>query len=186
MTTQHPKRHTGFLTIADVRQNCRIDPASHCWHWLGAKSTDGTPRVWTVDHERIEKRTMSGPKGLWNIAHGEAPRRGWLVYRSCVCADCMNPAHLAQAASKRDIFTHIARSGRWKGTCMEQRRANARLAQQASGAIPTAASIVLAIRAAGLQVTNQALATAHGISHTTVSRIRLGKSHRELLGAAAA
>ena len=127
---------------------------------------------------------MSGPKGLWNIAHGQAPRKGWLVFRSCVCADCMNPAHLSQARTKRDIFEHIARSGRWKGASTEQRRANVRLAQQANGVVPTPEPIVRAIRAADPAISNQALAEIYGLSRTTVSGIRLGKSHRHLLEAA--
>lgn len=174
-------RGRGFFTIEDVRLNCRIDPATHCWHWLGAKCADGVPRIWTVDHERIEKRSMSGPKGLWNIAHGQAPRKGWLVFRSCMCTDCMNPAHLSQAASKADIGLHIRRCGNRKGTALEARRANALLAQAASGIVVTPPDVVRAIRACDRSTSNSSIARTYGLSNQTVGKIRRGESHRSVV-----
>lgn len=179
------KLRPGFFTVADVKANCDVDPVTGCWHWKGAKALDGTPRMWAVDYEMLVKRSMSGPKAMWGIAHGEAPRKGWLVFRSCVCRDCLNPVHLSQARDKKEIGEHIARSGRRKGNSVEQRRASVRLAWAAAGVTPTPPEIVRAIRAADQSTTNKALGLQFGISCTTVGRIRLGQSHRDLLEVAA-
>jgi hypothetical protein len=167
-----------ITTTADLEARSLRDAATHCWHWQGAKATDGTPRIWTFDHERGEKRCMSGPKAVWNIAHQAAPRAGWLVFRRCVTSDCVNPSHMAQASNKAEIGVHIARRGSRKGKFAEQARANARKASAAAGIVYTPPEIVRAIRAAGPEQTSLALAAIHGLAHQTVSRIRRGDSHR--------
>lgn len=164
--------------IADLEARSLRDAATHCWHWQGAKATDGRPRIWTFDHERGEKRSMSGPKAVWNIAHGRAPRSGWLIYRTCFSTDCANPAHHAQAPDKAAIGRAVARSGKRKGTSLDQRRANALKAAAAAGITYTPNEIVKAIRAAGPETTSTSLAIHHGIARQTVSRIRRGESHR--------
>lgn len=178
MTT--PKR--GMLTPADLRARSRIDPLDAnpydpCWHWLGAKATDGVPRIWTVDHDRIEKRTMSGPKAVWNIAKGKGTGDR-LAYRTCVACDCVNPTHHALATDKAEIGAHIARTGSRKGTAIPQRRANAIKAREAAGIATTPREIVLAAWA--WIGSNVAFAKLHGICHTTVSRIRRGESHKQV------
>lgn len=170
----------GLLTVAQVRARCDIDPARHCWLWQGAKGVDGTPRLWTFDHQRGEKRSMSGALAMWNIAHQEAPRPGHLVYRCCGARACLNPAHLKQARDKAEIGLHIRRAGYRIGIAVEARRANQRRAMEARGITPTAPEVVRAIRKAPMETSNVELAAIHGISHTTVSRIRRMESHKEV------
>jgi hypothetical protein len=169
-----------MLTKDDLRRHSRIDPLDRnpydpCWLWQGAKATDGTPRIWTLDYERIEKRCMSGPKAVWNIAHGRGTGDK-LTYRTCVNCDCVNPTHHALAADKAEIGAHIAKVGVRKGTALAQRRANIRIAHAANGIQPTPTEIVLAARE--WTGTNMEFARLHGMCHTTVSRIRRGESHR--------
>ena len=171
----------GVLTLADLRAHCRVDYDTGCWHWLGATSMKWQPRIWTLDHERIEKRLMSGPKAAWNIAHQAAPRAGWLVYRRCVVRDCVCPVHLGLARDQAEIGMHIRLSGRHKGDGkrgLDSQRANQAKACAARGIKVTPRDVVLACRAAGPEVSNPMLAEIHGIHHSTVSRIRLGQSHR--------
>lgn len=171
-----------ILTTADVLARCKVDPASHCWIWQGAASSDGVPRIHTLDYARAEKRTMSGPLAVWHIAHCAPPRPGHLVYRGCQNRLCLNPAHLRQAADKAAIGLHIRRLGSRKGKCTETRIANLRRAQIAAGAIPTPPEVVLAIRAVPrAEATNRDLARRHGIAEQTVSRIRRGDSFKHLL-----
>lgn len=173
----------GLLTVEAVKARCTIDPAMHCWIWQGAKgSKDGNPRIYTFDHEIGDKRTMSGPKAMWNIAHQEAPPK-WkpLVYRCCGNPLCLNPAHLRTAKDKAEIGLHIRRSGQRVGNATEARRANQRLAMAASGITPTSPDVVRAIRAADKSVTGEALAAKFSMSRTAVSRIRRGQSHKEIL-----
>ena len=164
-----------ILTVQDLLARSCVDRQTNCWHWLGAKSA-GTPRIWTFDHERNEKRCMSGPKAVWNIAHGEAPLRGHWVMRSCLCTDCVAPVHHKQVASRGEMGLHIRRSGSRKGKNLDACRANILKAHAVNGIVPTPASVVSAILKAGVNQTNSSLAKQFGIAHQTVSNIRLGKT----------
>lgn len=183
-------KHALIVTIAQLRERCVVDPVTRCWNWTGARNSSrnggrGIPTLFAFDHRRGEKRTMSGPLAAWNIAHGESPRLGWLVFRACCNNDCLNPVHLSQARTRADIGRHVAIVGKRKGNNVEARRANIRKAWAVTGVVPTAPEIVLAIRAAPQDITGTALAQQYGMSQTTVSRIRLGQSHRHLLAEAA-
>lgn len=170
-----------ILTISDLRERSRVDALTGCWHYLGSLSSDGVPRIHTLDYELSEKRVMSGPKAVWNIAHCCAPHPGWLAFRRCVTADCVNPVHVDQAASRKDIGRHIRLSGLRKGKAVESCRQNLVKARDAAGIVPTADHIVLAIRAAAASITSRSMAREFGIAEQTVSRIRRGQSHRHLL-----
>ena len=178
MTAARPRR--GIATIADVKARCIVDPLTGCWHWQGARSCakggkPALPTMHTFDPRRGEKRVMSGPLAVWCIAHGEAPNAP-LVYRGCGCDDCLNPVHLRLARSHAEIGLHQRRSGSRKGKNTEQRRANMAKGRQTRGIVETPAEVVLAIRAAPETVTGRALARLHGVSESTVSKIRLGRS----------
>jgi hypothetical protein len=170
----------GVLTVADLYSRCEVDRITGCWHWKGAVSSDGCPRIWTLDYRRVEKRSMSGPLAVWNIAHKAAPTDGFLVFRRCQTTDCCCPVHLGLARSKAEIGTHVKRMGNRKGTCLPQRRANIAKAIEALGIKVTPSHVVQAIRLAGPEVSNIQLAEEHGIKHTTVSKIRRGDRHAEV------
>ena len=167
----------GVMRVADLRDRSR--PHGTCWLWAGAACC-GSPRIFTFDYDRGEKRTMSGPRAVWSISQRSA-LGSRLAFMRCCVSSCVNPDHVGSAASKAEIGAHHAAAGVRKGTNVEQRRAAIRVAWERTGCQPTAPAIVLAIRAAGPGPSNMALAREHGIGHTTVSRIRRGESHRALL-----
>ena len=173
------KLKRGILRIGDLYARSERRPGSNCWHWLHAMSSDGvSPRIWTLDHDRTEKRVMSGPRATWNIAHG----RGLgdrLAYMHCCNSRCVNPQHVRTAADKAEIGAHIAANGKRKGTSVEQRAANARKGWAARGITVTPPEIVRAVRAAS--GTNVAIGVRFGIAHQVVSRIRRSDSHRAVL-----
>jgi hypothetical protein len=169
-----PKLRRGIARIDDLRARSVVDLTTGCWHWQGAKGTDGTPRMWVYDPDYGDKRTVSGPRGVFLIAHNRAPRG--LAYRCCGSSGCVNWMHVYEAFSRVVIGMHTQRAGRWKGTHLEQRRANLQRARAARGIVATPDTHVLTIRAAGGEVTNRALANALGMRESTVSSIRLGKS----------
>lgn len=168
------------LTVEDLRARCNKDPHG-CWLWKGATASDGTPRIHTLDHARLVKRTMSGPMAAWNIAYDAAPRPGCLVMRGCGTRLCLNPAHLREMRSKKAIGEHIRLAGWRVGTALEQRRENIKLAHAANGIRVTPPEVVRAIRQADKIITGEELAALHGIARQTVSLIRLGKSHKGVL-----
>lgn len=167
------------ITVTNLKNRSERREGSACWHWLGATAKDGTPRIYTVDYDRAEKRPMSGPKAVFFIAQ-RCPLNGRLAYRSCFTAGCVNPDHIRTAATKGEIGRAVIAAGSRKGTHTEQRRANIAYAHQASGCLPTPRAVVLAIREAPKSVTGRQLAELHNISHQTVSRIRRNESHREV------
>lgn len=70
----------GVLTVESLKARCIVDATTHCWLWTGARSgRSPAPRIWTLDHARLEKRVMSGPLAAWNIAYGAPPRPGRLA-----------------------------------------------------------------------------------------------------------
>lgn len=171
----------GILRIADLYARSERRPESNCWHWIGAVSSDGvSPRIWTLDHDRVEKRVMSGPRAVWNIAHGRGPGER-LAYMHCCNSRCVNPQHVRTAADKAEIGARLAEHGKRKGTNMEQRVANASKGWAARGITVTSPEIVRAVRAA--VGTNVAVGLRLGIAHQVVSSIRKGKSHRGVLEA---
>lgn len=174
-------KHGLITSTAQLKARCTVDPATHCWLWTGA--TNGKwhlPAIWAFDHARGEKRTMTGPLAAWNIAFGEAPRAGHLVFRGCCKSLCLNPAHLRLARSKAEIGAHQRLAGSRKGAHVHIRRENMRAAWQATGTLPTPPEVVRHIRSADASTTGRALAAQFGIAQTTVSRIRLGQSHKRV------
>lgn len=171
-----------ITTIEELKARCDVDPTTGCWHWRGALTgKNRLPAIHAYDHALGDKRTMSGPRAVWNIAHGEAPRLGWLVFRRCVNHICLNPVHLGQARSRKEIGEHVRLSHVFRGTNIEANRKNLTLAWAARGIEVTPADVVREIRAADASVPGIALAARFGILPQTVSRIRRGKSHRYLL-----
>ena len=176
-------KHRGFLKITDLYAGSERRPGSTCWWWLGALS-GGYPRIWTFDHDLIEKYAMSGPQAVWNISTGTGTA-GRTAYMRCVNRGCVSPHHIGIAASRAEIGAHIRRTGKQKGARnSETQRANLSKAWAVAGIVPTPPEVVLAIRAAGAGESNMALGRLHGLCHTTVSRIRLGESHQHVMEAA--
>ncbi len=177
-------KRTGCLRVVDLYARSERREGSDCWWWLGAKAADGVSvRIWTVDHDRAEKKSISGPKAVFNIAQGAGTGKRWAFMR-CVNSTCVNPNHVGLAIDKAEIGRHIAKHGKRKGNSTEARRANVRKAWAAQGVSPTPPAAVHAIRSAGPKVTNVELGLKHGITPSTVSMIRLNKSHKHLLEAA--
>lgn len=174
----------GIATTAQLRARCTVDPQDRnpydpCWLWGGSLSSDGRPRIWTVDLDRGVKTSLSGPKAVHYIATGK-PLQGALAFRKCGTRTCVNPSHHGTAPTKAAMFAFLAAAGFLKGTAIESRRENVRKAWAACGTVPTPAPIVLAIRQAPESTTSSELGRMHGLSPQTVSAIRRGKSRREV------
>lgn len=181
----------GLATIADVRARCVVNPATHCWEWQGARQyrtpvSQGMPVMHAFDHALGDKRTMSGPLAMWNIAFGQAPRPGCKVFRACGCPTCLNPAHLREAKSEAEIGLHLRRSGTLKGRPRTAGQVDTiRKMHEAAGIVSTPADKVQAIRSAPAEVTGRVLSAQLGLSEATVSRIRRGARRGDVQGAAA-
>ena len=166
----------GIRDIADIKARCEIDKATHCWHWKGAKSK-GLPRIHVLDLRDNEKRNISGPLGLWMLAHNEVPNG--IPMRRCLCRDCMNPAHLILMRNQAEISNYTTRHGA-NGTGRVMRPELREKAMQRLGVVPTPMEIIIAIREADRSITGRALAAKFDMHISTVSRIRRRELHKWL------
>ena len=180
MTAHDIKPARGLLTIEQLKARCTVDPATHCWLWQGATS-NGVPRIHTLDYGRAEKRVMSGPLAAWHIAYNAPPRPGCLVFRGCQHVLCLNPVHLRQARDRAEIGLHIRRLGSRIGTALESRRANILRAHAANGVRVTPPEKVLAVRAADLAMTSRAVAAMVGLGYSVTCAIRTGKTRSSVV-----
>jgi hypothetical protein len=168
-------------SIDEVKARCIVDAVTRCWNWNGAANKIGQPKIYCIDYEQNTMRTMSGPRGVWMLAHEKAPTRGYLIFRSCMNRRCMNPVHLTQMKSQTEIGEHVRISGTRKG---REKRSEVQLAssrrvgaEYLSKHGVTPAHIVDAVRASDTNLDNHQVAEMYGIGHWTVSRIRLGQRH---------
>jgi hypothetical protein len=166
----------GVLKVSDLYSRSERRPGSDCWWWTHAKS-NGQPRIYTFCHDRGEKMALSGPKAVWNIANGRGTA-GRHAYMRCVSVGCVNPHHVAIAATRKQIGENIARSGLLKGVALDAKRANLRKARAAQGRRPTAPDIVHAIRQAS--GSHREIGRLFGIGPSVVWKMRTGRSHKHL------
>lgn len=184
MTERAKKERTrGIATVDDLRRMSDIDPVTRCWHYRGAKAPNGQPRIWAFDHDKGDMASLSGPRAVWNIAHGCGPGR-WLAFRWCFVGDCVCPAHHKLARDVAEICRAAKRAGVKWGPPPEVRRVGLVAARRAAGIAETPADVVLRVRelfATGGR-TGKAIAAEMGLSESVVSRIKHGSYAAVVLG----
>jgi hypothetical protein len=169
----------GINVIQDLKDRSDIDPVTHCWNWQGAFQ-GGTPRIHTFDYRTGEKQALSGPLAVWMIAHEEAPREGWLVFRRCTSKRCVNPAHHEQARDQAEIGAFVAAQGRRKGSNIHARQASAARGRAIQGIVETPDETIIAI-ASRLMVEGykrgdgKRLGDEFNVPRTLISRIATGQ-----------
>lgn len=173
----------GVATIDDLRERCRIDPVTPCWHWLGGTSC-GKPVLFVFDHERGKKRVMPGPRAAFCVCFGRAPIPGWKVVRTCTVGDCLAPYHLKEV---RTVPKHQARTGVLKGIHLEQKRAALAKARAVKGDAPDLTEEqVLRVRQQLGKRTQYAIAADLGVARGVINRIAVGRAYTWVQGGAAA
>jgi hypothetical protein len=179
-----PRR--GVATIADLRARSIVDPITHCWIWQAAK-IKGSPRIWTLHLDDMEKRVLSGPRATWYIAHG-TNLGSRVAYMACWNPACVCPVHVRACNSHSELNRLAGKGGVFKrsGAAFAANVANAAKARAAAGHRDTPPEVVQAVRqAAGPGTTQRAIARSLNLSNTVVSRILRGETHRHLLPASA-
>jgi len=173
----------GISTVADIKARSVVDPITHCWHWMGGfgKGTNGEPypMMHALDHDRIEKRTMTATLAVWNIAHNEGAR-GRIIYRSCCCNDCVNPAHMRAGLTKKESYRAVVRAGKLVGRHKNSDMSNVYSSMKERGVKLVDEKTVLAIRLLGPEVTGRYISQSFGIPESVVSRIRRGETYRHI------
>lgn len=176
----------GVLKREDLLARSRVDPHDPnpycpCWHWLGGAS-DGIPRIFTFDHDFGEKRGMSGPRAVYNIVYGRGPG-SQIAYRTCTSAMCVQPGHVALAATRREASAAIAKLGKMRTErATRARRQSIRHAHAARGIDLIPDRIVLACREAPSTMKQSEIARMLGIARQSVAAIRNGSRRADVVG----
>lgn len=167
---------SGIRTEQGLKDRCRIDEDTGCWHWAMAIN-QGSPRV----HIVLDGKSMvcRGRGAALAIRRGELLPAGHCAYAviGCKSADCVNPEHcrsgtrmqhgkylkatgLGQTHVKRSVAAKTARLNRAK-LDMDKVRAIRRSTDR-----------------------HEVEAAKHGVSESCIRGVRAGTSWREHLPAA--
>lgn len=169
-----------YRTIEDVKANCIVNAATHCWEWKGSnKGTRKTePLIYSVDYERVCKRMQTGMRAVFQIAHERAPLPGYIVMRSCLNKLCLNPAHLSEKKDRVALGAHMRIAGHQKGTHIDARRENAVKGRAAQGIVDADPQTVIQIYLDS--GTLNVLSKKYGKTTSAIQRIRAGITYRHI------
>lgn len=160
----------GVKSADDIKGRCIVDDFTDCWHWQGAMRQDRhgkrTPAMYVWDSVKRQYRTVTGPLAVLDVVGRRGPgvKMGW---RTCLCDDCVNPAHIA-GGTRKDFGRWIRGAEIWRGV-PARIVASRGTARSRSRITP---EIVERVKASP---TGRAAAVALGITESHASKIRLGQ-----------
>lgn len=157
----------GIKTIEHVRERCYVDDFTGCWHWRGSMKVSSkgrrTPQLHIFDSVARRSKTVSGPLAVLDLAGRRTAQtqRGW---RTCLCDDCLNPAHVMGGTHKQ-WGAWLRERGLWQNS--PARLAAGRMVARARSAIsPQQIELARACR------TGREAAALLGITESHASKIR--------------
>lgn len=175
-----PRMGSGIYCLNDLRDRCRIDSETGCWHWGAsmAMSNNGrgqVPRVaipsGVFGPGRL--KTVSGCRAAW-LMSGKILQSGWVVWRTCMHNDCINPAHL-KAGTKAEEGAWMAEHAGRKG---DPKRAAANRINVGVQAIPAVTvRQIEALLSDG--VLHADIQTRTGVHKATISKIANRKHYHQ-------
>ncbi len=169
MSHPHGTYLGGVWSVQALRDRCRIDPDTDCWHW--SLHFDGnSPMVWV----RINgvRRKLRGRAAAVALSRGEFLPRGHMAWarKQCKHSDCVNPAH-AKSGIKKQWGSDMAASGQWKGLPQKVR------AGRVSGRSRRVLTPEQVAQIKASDKTHIALAAELKVSKSLVAGVRLGKRY---------
>ena len=174
----------GIYCLEDIRQRCVIDKDSGCWRWGLSMNTAGNgaivPRVSIPAGVLCDGRvaSMAGGKAAWLLSGRRLPD-GRVVWRTCGCKECINPAHL-MSGTKAQEGAWIAKTGALKGG-VARRIACIRNVARTQALPPSKVSSIYEEMASG--VLQRDICAKHGISLSTASKINQGNHLHQRIAA---
>lgn len=84
----------GIRTVEDLRQRCRVDDQTGCWHW-GLAIVQGMPSVHFLTPDTAKRVKMRGRRAALYLQRGKDLPRGHVAFAQLCCHadDCVNPGH---------------------------------------------------------------------------------------------
>lgn len=177
MSHEHGSYLGGVKCIETLRDRCRVDPHTDCWHW-SLSVCQGTPMVWL--HLGGGRRVkMRGRRAALFLARGTDLPAGHLAYarKSCNSSDCVNPAH-CMSGSKAQWGSDMAARGEFKNIPSRIR------ASRETGARMRALTDDQAHEVRHSNLTLRELAQKFGVSVSLVGEVRRGVRYREVANGA--
>ena len=166
----------GIRTVADLRERCRIDETTGCWHW-GLAVVHGKPKVHFTAPDTGVRTSMHGQRAAVYLRDRVAPAKGILVWRkdSCHSRDCVNPAH-AVMGTPAEHGAYVRRTGMMRGL-PQTIAANRRIAR-------TKLAKLTAEQAQDIRCSdepNAALSERYGVAQSAVSSIKRGEAWKDVM-----
>lgn len=170
MSHPHGAYLGGIRTVEDLRQRCRVDEDTGCWHW-GLSMCQGHPRV----HLGVEgKRFAARGRRAALILAGTPPKRGHVAFatRECKSNDCVNPEH-ARSANRGNHGQYLRSTGLGNSPAKTAAAINSARTHLAKLTMEDAR----AIRAS--TESTYALARQFGVAQSCIWSVKAGKSWKE-------
>ena len=156
---------TGIHTIADLRDRCRIDDITGCWHWAGALDGKGCGSLWLP----ALRRRVSLGLAICVLKTGCHPAEGVVWHTVCGTRDCANPEHRrAGDRSSQMLAAKIKRTPLQRARIAAGRRQGSRLTEQGAQEIRDSDEPL------------RVLAERHGISVAHACNVRNGRQRCHL------
>ena len=144
----------------------KVDRGNDCWKWRGNTGKDGYGRL-RIGQGRAQYRAH---RVAYRIAFDRDPEHLFVCHK-CDNPVCCNPRHLFLGTAAENNDDKMAKGRHQTGDQIGEKNGNAKLDE---------ATARLAIEMLKAGKTNVAIGKAIGISHSLVSRIRVGRSWRAL------
>jgi hypothetical protein len=160
----------GIRSVEDLRQRCRIDGDTGCWHWSLAV-VQGHPKV----HLKLNgKRSAHRGRKASLLLAGKTITPGHVVFaaRNCLSDDCVNPEH-ARSSTRANHGQYMKFSGKAKSPA----KSAAAVAMARKHLAKLDWGKVREIRASSL--TTYQLAEKYGVSQYCIWAVTSGKSWQE-------
>lgn len=96
--------------IPSLMLRVEVDEDTGCWMWAGnvIGVRDTVPKAYFRDGSN-----GSVPRWAYQQVNGPIPR-AWVVWRTCECQRCVNPAHM-KAGTRKQWGNWIKSTGSWAG-----------------------------------------------------------------------
>lgn len=135
---------------------------SGCWIWTAGTRPNGKgvpyPRHWTDDRKSIGAHRFS-----FELVHGVIPKSMFVCHK-CDMPLCVNPDHLFVGTHKDNMQDMVQKKRSFTGRG-ENKKGLAKLTNQQADQIRK------------MNISETKIAVLFGVSQTTISRIKLGKSY---------
>ena len=137
-------------------------PWSGCWIWMGRSDTKGYGRVTVRYPNGVVRRSVGAHRISYELHVAKIPS-GLLMCHTCDVTSCVNPNHL-YAGTDSDNSKDKYRRGRAPSTRGEL-----------NGRASLTNEQVVEIK--GSLLSSRKIATAYGVSKTTITRVRAGLTY---------